>query len=250
MAASEVPAVGAAPVNRAAPLRVQVAGTLRELIVSGRLERGRHLVESDLAQALGVSRQPVREALQDLARDRWVELRPSFGAFVHTPTAQEVDDVFRVRSALEAEAAARAAARVGAGVVGKADLRDLHRIVQDGASAADRCEEARIVERNSSFHGHVVAMSGNQVLAELAAAIEGRVRWYFATIATARAAHSWSEHAEVVDAIMAGGEEAAATLMRAHCERSRQVLQEMLWPAPRDSTDECLLGARSPRATP
>ena len=70
----------------------------------GSLPPGHHLVEADIAKKLGVSRIPVREGLQLLARDGWIDLRPRQGAFVHQPTAQEVDDVFCVRTLLEVEA--------------------------------------------------------------------------------------------------------------------------------------------------
>ena len=64
---------------------------------------------------LGVSRVPVREALQLLSQDGWVDLRAGFGTFVHAPTMKEIDDVFRVRAALEAEGAYQAACRVATG---------------------------------------------------------------------------------------------------------------------------------------
>ncbi|MDT7765980.1 MAG: hypothetical protein QOC63_5400, partial [Mycobacterium sp.] len=73
-------------VQRPAPLRQAVYEAIVELIVHGTLERGQHLVENELAEYLGVSRQPVREALQRLQADGWIELRPAQGAFVHIPS--------------------------------------------------------------------------------------------------------------------------------------------------------------------
>ena len=84
------------PVARPVPLRQSVYETLVDLIVNADLRPGQHLVETDLARQLGVSRQPVREALHRLQAEGWVELRPAQGAFVHVPTDQEVDELIAV----------------------------------------------------------------------------------------------------------------------------------------------------------
>src|ERR1700751_760948 len=96
-------------VARPTPLRQAVYDALAEMIASGSLKPGQHLVESELAEHLGVSRQPIREALQRLAVEGWVELRPAYGAYVHVPTAEEVAQLLGVRSVLEAYSAREAA---------------------------------------------------------------------------------------------------------------------------------------------
>ena len=103
---------GTRHVARPAPLQQAVYDTLAELIANGTLRPGQHLVESDdLAEYLGVSRQPIREALQRLHGDGWVELRPAHGAFVHTPTPEEVVQLLGVRSVLGLLGPRRRAAR-------------------------------------------------------------------------------------------------------------------------------------------
>ncbi|WP_208617141.1 GntR family transcriptional regulator, partial [Streptomyces canus] len=99
--------------ERPGPLRDRVYGALLELITTRALQPGQHLVESELAGHLGVSRQPVREALQRLNTEGWVDLRPAQGAFVHEPTDEEADQLLTVRTLLEAEAARLAAANAG-----------------------------------------------------------------------------------------------------------------------------------------
>ena len=93
------------PVERPVPLRQSVYDALLELVVAGRLRPGEHLVETELAGQLGVSRQPVREALHRLEAEGWVDLRPNQGAFVHVPTDHEVDELLDVRELLEVETA-------------------------------------------------------------------------------------------------------------------------------------------------
>ncbi|HJY93844.1 MAG TPA: GntR family transcriptional regulator, partial [Streptosporangiaceae bacterium] len=88
------------PLQRPVPLRQSVYDALIDLIVSGDLPPGQHMVETDLARQLGVSRQPIREALHRMEAEGWVDLRPSQGAFVHVPTDSEVDELLDVRSLL------------------------------------------------------------------------------------------------------------------------------------------------------
>jgi Bacterial regulatory proteins, gntR family len=70
-----------------------VHDALIDLIVAGELPPRQYMVETELARQLGVSRQPIREALYRMEAEGWVDLRPSQGAFVHVPTGQEVDNV-------------------------------------------------------------------------------------------------------------------------------------------------------------
>ena len=97
------------PLQRPVPLRQSVYDALIDLIVGGDLPPGQHMVETDLARQLGVSRQPIREALHRMEAEGWVDLRPSQGAFVHVPTDSEVDELLDVRALLEAETARLAA---------------------------------------------------------------------------------------------------------------------------------------------
>src|ERR1044072_1929857 len=96
-------------VERPAPPREAVFEGVVEMIITRELQPGQHLVEKDLADALGVSRQPVREALQRMHTEGWVDLRPALGAYVHIPTESEADQLLAARSLLEAEAAKLAA---------------------------------------------------------------------------------------------------------------------------------------------
>src|ERR1700750_429002 len=106
-------AAGIRPLQRPVPLRQSVYDALIDLIVGGELPPGQHMVETDLARQLGVSRQPIREALHRMEAGGGVDRRPSRGAFVRAPTASEVDELLDVRALLEAETARLAAAGSG-----------------------------------------------------------------------------------------------------------------------------------------
>jgi DNA-binding GntR family transcriptional regulator len=209
------------PVERPVPLRQSVYEVLVELIVAGTLGPGEHLVESELARQLGVSRQPVREALHRLEAEGWIDLRPSQGAFVHVPTDREVDELLDVRELLEG-ATARLAAR-SATPESVAALRETWR---EGAAAVESGDLTRTVAANNDFHAAVAEIAGNAVLAELSEIVARRVRWYYRQVAPARGHESWAEHAEIVAAIEAGDEDKAGGLARMHTERTRSAYHQ------------------------
>ncbi|MFB7558638.1 GntR family transcriptional regulator [Streptomyces brevispora] len=209
---------GAVPkLERPGPLRERVYEALLELITTRALRPGQHLVESELAGHLGVSRQPVREALQRLNTEGWVDLRPAQGAFVHEPTEQEADQLLSVRMLLEAEAARLAAAN--AGTAGIAALEELC-VRGERAVADDDVDLA--VATNAAFHAKVMELAGNVVLAELAGQVDRRVRWYYTPVARRRGTRSWIEHRSLIAAISSHDEQQATAIMRAHTEHTRR----------------------------
>jgi DNA-binding GntR family transcriptional regulator len=214
------------PLARPVPLRQSVYETLVDLIVSTELRPGQHLVETDLARQLGVSRQPVREALHRLEAEGWVDLRPSQGAFVHVPTDQQVDELLHVRELLEAEAA-----RLAARAATPKQVKQLREIWQNGRASADADDVSAAVASNNAFHAEVAAIAGNSVLADLAGIVGNRVRWYYSLVAPARSHGSWEEHGELIEAIEAHDETRAMLIARRHTERTRRAYHQ---PAPQD----------------
>jgi DNA-binding GntR family transcriptional regulator len=204
------------PLQRPVPLRQSVYDALIDLIVGGELPPGQHMVETDLARQLGVSRQPIREALHRMEAEGWVDLRPSQGAFVHVPTDSEVDELLDVRALLEAETA-----RLAARAPSQAQLATLRQICLQGQTANEADDFDAAVTANDAFHTEIAAIGGNAVLAELADIVGRRVQWYYRMVAPARGQGSWAEHAEMIEAIAAGDGERAEALARKHTERTR-----------------------------
>ncbi|WP_340374742.1 GntR family transcriptional regulator [Streptomyces sp. SS7] len=209
---------GAVPkLERPGPLRDRVYEALLELITTRALQPGQHLVEGELANHLGVSRQPVREALQRLSTEGWVDLRPAQGAFVHEPTEEEADQLLTVRALLEAEAA-----RLAATQAKTHDVDDLDEILALGLQAVADDDVDAAVALNSRFHAKIMELAGNAVLAELAAQVDRRVRWYYTPVARQRGEQSWIEHRDLITAILNRDEQLAARLMREHTEHTRR----------------------------
>ncbi|MFC6021649.1 GntR family transcriptional regulator [Plantactinospora solaniradicis] len=216
-AARGEPRAARQPLERPAPLRQAVYDVIAEMIINRELQPGEHLVENELAAQLGVSRQPVREALQRLQSEGWVDLRPALGAFVHVPTEEEADQLLTTRTLLETESARLAAKQATPEQVER--LRELQRA---GEKALSDDDQVALVDANAALHAHVVAMSGNKVLAQLIAMVDRRVRWYYSPIARTRGREAWDEHAALIDVIAGRNSRRAGEIMRRHTERTRE----------------------------
>ncbi|MEU0492252.1 GntR family transcriptional regulator [Nocardiopsis sp. NPDC006139] len=208
-------------IQRPVPLRESVYEAILDLITTRALSPGQHLVETELAGTLGVSRQPVREAMQRLSNEGWVDLRPGYGAFVHTPTESEADQLLAVRAMLEAESA-----RLAAEHASPEQIRHLRELVSAGRAATGHADTEAVVQANADFHRAVTEASGNRVLAELAAQVDRRVRWYYAPVAGIRGSASWDEHEQLVEVIEQGDAARARLLMSEHTERTRRTYHE------------------------
>ena len=221
---NSIDALSARRVARPAPLRQAVHEALRDLIVTGALRPGQHLVEGELAAQLGVSRQPVREALQRLQSEGWVDLRPTRGAFVHTPSPEEAVQLLGTRAVLETHSA-----RLAANQAGPVEIRRLWQLQQEGLDAlTEGAKPRRLVTANTALHAFITEISGNAVLAELIAQVDRRVRWYYTPIARPRGEDAWKEHAAVIDAIAAGDPDRAESLMRRHTERTTEFYRRQI----------------------
>lgn len=213
---------GVRHVKRPTPLRESVYEALTEMIIDGTLERGRHLVEVELAGMLGVSRQPVREALQRLNNEGWVDLRPGFGAMVHVPAEDEVDQLLAARAALESESA-----RLAARHASKDDVATLKELCKVGTAFQEAGDIDGTVRTNGELHAMITQMSGNRFLVDFAGQVDRRVRWYYTPVAPVRGAASWREHSRLVKAISDGDEDKAAQIMREHTEHTRKAYHEL-----------------------
>jgi DNA-binding GntR family transcriptional regulator len=202
-------------------LRERVRVHLEKLIINGEYPPGAHLVETDLAQRLGVSRGPVREALYQLQLQGWVDLRPRQGAFVHQPSIDEVDQFFQVRALLESEIAALVAGRITS-----EDVDALRAMIVVATQHIEDGNEPALVEANAEFHGYIHRKAANPVLVDLVQVLDKRLRWYFSAVAMERAPEAWIEHRELVEALAEGDRARAVVLTRAHSERTRTAYVE------------------------
>lgn len=198
------------------PLRDVVCDELRDQILRGDHASGTHLVEDHLARRLGVSRNPVREALRMLEAEGFVELIPRKGAVVARLSDSEVVEIFEVRMALEALAAELAAERADHNGVD-----ELLRILDAARVALDRDDRGAVLDFNTAFHEYVLDLAGNGYLCDVMQGLRGRMQWIFSrTSSVSRGRDSLDEHLELARAIQTGDTKRAAKLARYHVEQA------------------------------
>lgn len=197
---------------------------LRELILEGALAGGARLGETELADRLGVSRTPVREALSRLAAEGLVEIVPNRGARVVTWTVAELEGVFDLRASLEPQLTAFAVPNARS-----SDVEELDGLAGQMLALArpgKRQDLDALVPLNRAFHDRLVALADHPALATaLAAAIHPPiVRRNFHAYDDASLRRSLAHHGEIVAAFRAGDPEWARAVMTAHIRNARAVM--------------------------
>jgi DNA-binding GntR family transcriptional regulator len=209
---------------------------LRGALLDGAYLPGERIYEGAVAKALGVSRNPVREAVRRLQQDGLLQVRPHYGIYVTTIPPEEVEDVYRIRGALEATAAALAAERMT-----EQEVDELGAILVEQQEAATHAaalprEPVSVIQADRFHHAiHVGARSPRLLV--LLEQIYAQVT-HFRNLTLrypGRAAVSAAGHAEIYEAIRKRNPEAADRLMRVHIDDARQALQHQLEDVPRHS---------------
>ncbi len=189
---------------------VVVLDAIKHAILTGELQPGQGLVETDLAGVLGVSKTPVREALKTLAGAGLVTMSPYKGAAVRAVDDDLVRSVYDLRLLLEPEAVRRAVAHGGQGGAARHAL-------QRSDQAADRAERSLA---NRDFHRALYLGCGNAMLVSVLddlrdqTALVSAAAWQRAPTWRAEAA----EHEAILRAATAGDADKAARLLTSHIE--------------------------------
>jgi DNA-binding GntR family transcriptional regulator len=191
-----------------------IVAALENDILSGLQKPGDHLNEPDLADRFGVSRTPIREAMRHLAASGLVEISPRRGAFVARISTRTLLELFELMTEIEVLCASLAAKRA------RPDQREaminLHRAYQ---ALTQKPEDAEAYfDESTGFHRLVYAATQNSALEALANQTYARLLPYRRRqLSTLRRPEvSFAEHQDVLDAILAGDEAAAADAMRRH----------------------------------
>src|SRR5258705_3795641 len=143
-------------------LHDQVVAELRQAILSGRLKPGERLIEGRIADELGVSRNPVREAIRALASEGLIEVTARRGAAVATMTEQEARETIEVRALLEGQNARLSASRQD-----KEILRRIEAVLDEGAEAVAANRNDELTDLNQQFHHELAEAGQNRLLAHL-----------------------------------------------------------------------------------
>jgi len=220
-----LPVRRAARIARPRPLHEAVVDRLRDMIVEGQLAPGSRLNDIVLADTLGVSRTPVREALKLLASESLVELLPGRGARVSQQTPEGIEELFEVISGLERLAAELAAMRMTS-----RDLERLQKLHDKMAGHFQAGERHDYFALNHRIHMAIVAAAKNETLTATHAGLMLRARWgrYTALASAERWAEAMEEHTDLMAALAARDPAHAGEILFLHDRRTGETTRALL----------------------
>ena len=195
---------------------------LRDQILTGQLVHGERLAEEDIAENLGISRTPVREALRRLAAEGLVEVAPNRGASVARWESDDLLEIFDLRSILEAHATQRATARVTPELI--ATLEGIcTQMEADYARSKGPQTLQALAEGNRGFHRCIMEAAGAPRLAGMIESLTHVpvVMQTFTQYSDHALERSLHHHREIIDAMKASDAEWASSVMRAHILAAR-----------------------------
>lgn len=198
---------------------------IEEMIATGELQPGHYLEEGELASKFGVSRTPIREALIQLGSVGIVEMRPRRRAIVAQIDPPTLIEMFEVMAELEAMCGKLAARRMS-----KDEQKALKQALEACGAARTRKAQDAYYYANEKFHQLIYDGSHNRFLAEQATNLHRRLRPYrrLQLRIRARVEESNEDHGQIVKAIVANDEEAAAAALRKHVTMHGQRFAELM----------------------
>lgn len=194
-------------------LRDAVIRLIEEALLRGELAPGSRIVEAELARQAGISRGPVREAIQQLVGERVLVNYPSRGTFVAHWTPQAVEEAYTLRAVLERLAIQEAAKRVR-----PEDIAQLQTIVEEMDQRAREGDSRALVFLDVRFHEQLYALSGHSLLQEVLARLRRRL-YALMGLDEGYVVHRDEiarDHQRIVDAIKTGDPNLAAEAIAAH----------------------------------
>lgn len=205
------------------PLREIVFETMRQAIISGHLKPGERLMEVQMAEELGVSRTPVREAIRKLELEGFVVMVPRKGAYVAALSLKDIADVFEIRGALEGLAAGLAAERAT-----EEELEELERMLVLIAECIEKHDVSTIIDIDTRFHDLLYAASRNDRLKHILSNLREQIQRFRAQSLArpGRLKRALTEHKAIVEALQQRDPDLAQRLAQEHIENAENELME------------------------
>ena len=203
------------------PLRELVFENIRQAIVKGIFAPGERLMEIQLADDLGVSRTPVREAIRKLELEGFVVMIPRRGTYVANLSIKDINDVYEIRISLDVLAAGLAAERIE-----PEELEELNRLLLEISEAARTGPMDKIVRLDTAFHDVLYKASRNDRLRNIINNLREQITGIRGTSMRypGRLADTLEEHRALVDSIAARDSERAQAAARIHLENAEHTL--------------------------
>lgn len=208
-------------INEYLPLRDVVFQTLRQAILRGELEPGERLMEIHLAERLGVSRTPIREAIRKLELEGLVVMIPRRGAVVASITETDLKDVLEVRRALEILAAEVACERIT-----QEQLKELERTAEEFYRLKNTEDVTKLAEADVNFHDIIYEATGNARLISLLNNLREQMYRYRLEYLKDKRSHEQlnQEHRRIYEGIRTGDKKMVAEAVCQHINNQEQAI--------------------------
>lgn len=203
------------------PLGHEVHETLRKAIIVGDLEPGQRLIEEQLAESLGASRTPVRQAMHVLEREGLVERLERGGFAVKGLSVEDINEIFDLRAVLESFAARRAAEKITPGAI---NLLTRHNEAFQRAVENEKSDQ--LAALNTEFHEALYSLADNQRLRRIIGELRDHFYRYRVVLLQLQdmAQASYNDHKEMIQAMEARDIEKTEKLVRAHILKGKEAI--------------------------
>jgi DNA-binding GntR family transcriptional regulator len=202
-------------------LTEEIAAELRKSILSGKLKPNTRLYEKELAEQLGVSRGPLREALRLLEGEGMISSTTGRGSFVNSFSARKVAELYSMRLVLEQEAVRLAARRAT-----DRQLNELEQILNNMLQAGRKGKVDQVIELDLQYHEKIWELADHELLAEILLGLSSQIRSYMAvhTSLYEDLADGIENHKILFNALKERNENASANLMKQHLIEATEVV--------------------------
>lgn len=205
-------------------LHMQIADTLREMVMNGELKEGDKINENELCAVMGISKTPLREALRVLSVEGLICLVPNRGSFVTKPTIAEIIEMFEVMSALEGVCARAAAKKMN-----DAQFVALEKLHAKLESEYKRRDPKAYIRINNQYHAFIQELAGNRTLNQIVNGLRKKILLYRLQSLNlpGRFDDSIEEHRELLAAFRDRAPQRAERIMKLHLQKQSRALEKL-----------------------
>lgn len=209
------------------PLRDKIVSLIRDSILKGKLKPGERLMEVDVANSLGISRTPLREAFLQLESEGFVKVIPRKGAIVAETSPEDAEETYQIKGALEGLAAKLAAEKISKDKIDElVKLNERMRKI----SQSKQKDYSNFLELNSTFHKIINESSGNHKLVKMIKNLRHQTfRYNFIFLSLiSHLKESVVEHDKIIDALKKRNSELAKKLVEQHNANAKVLLVKFI----------------------
>ena len=203
------------------PLREVIFNTIREAIIVGELKPGERLMEVQLAEKMGVSRTPVREAIRKLELEGLVDMLPRKGAHVADLSVKDIMDVLEVRSTLDGLASSLSASRIT-----DEEIKELKHLHTQFENYIEKGNTQGIIRKDAEFHDIIYRSSRNDKLIQISSNLREQIQRfrviYIKDYSSSK--ELVKEHAEIIDSIIRKDSTAAMKCAQQHIKNQEETI--------------------------